>query len=426
MEGGDYMESKPLRVEYLIIVDTKNSFCSNEEAFNNLLKSNSDISIEGEKLRYNQVEVNYKVHTNRLENGNQRYFHIEFRFDDLSMIEDFEDTLRAVRDLLHKTNNKPQILWDDISFYYSNKAYPLIYEVENLMRKLITKFMLTNVGLGWAKENVPEEVKKSVRESKDETPDYLYKTDFIQLKDFLFEKYSPLSINKLIEKLRRTKDLSELTLKELKIFVPDSNWEKYFSELVECDDRYLSKRWERLYKLRNSVAHNRGLSRNDYNEVVKYCEEVGQTIQKAINSLDQISLSESDKEIVAENADFRAGGLELGFLHNFENLEKILTDRVKGVGLGHIIRSYPNFLEMMYDLYNKDDNFPLQFQQIEEILWVRSEILFMKSENFNESTASLITPAKLKYAFEILENLMSYLQESEFLIDNLIEVLSNK
>ncbi|MCU5635370.1 hypothetical protein BK739_07205 [Bacillus thuringiensis serovar pirenaica] len=420
------MESKPLRVEYLIIVDTKNSFCSNEEAFNNLLKSNSDISIEGEKLRYNQVEVNYKVHTNRLENGNQRYFHIEFRFDDLSMIEDFEDTLRAVRDLLHKTNNKPQILWDDISFYYSNKAYPLIYEVENLMRKLITKFMLTNVGLGWAKENVPEEVKKSVRESKDETPDYLYKTDFIQLKDFLFEKYSPLSINKLIEKLRRTKDLSELTLKELKIFVPDSNWEKYFSELVECDDRYLSKRWERLYKLRNSVAHNRGLSRNDYNEVVKYCEEVGQTIQKAINSLDQISLSESDKEIVAENADFRAGGLELGFLHNFENLEKILTDRVKGVGLGHIIRSYPNFLEMMYDLYNKDDNFPLQFQQIEEILWVRSEILFMKSENFNESTASLITPAKLKYAFEILENLMSYLQESEFLIDNLIEVLSNK
>ncbi len=426
MEGGDYMESKPLRVEYLIIVDTKNSFCSNEEAFNNLLKSNSDISIEGEKLRYNQVEVNYKVHTNRLENGNQRYFHIEFRFDDLSMIEDFEDALRAVRDLLHKTNNKPQILWDDISFYYSNKAYPLIYEVENLMRKLITKFMLTNVGLGWAKENVPEEVKKSVRESKDETPDYLYKTDFIQLKDFLFEKYSPLSINKLIEKLRSTKDLSELTLKELKIFVPDSNWEKYFSELVECDDRYLSKRWERLYKLRNSVAHNRGLSRNDYNEVVKYCEEVGQTIQKAINSLDQISLSESDKEIVAENADFRAGGLELGFLHNFENLEKILTDRVKGVGLGHIIRSYSNFLEMMYDLYNKDDNFPLQFQQIEEILWVRSEILFMKSENFNESTASLITPAKLKYAFEILENLMSYLQESEFLIDNLIEVLSNK
>ncbi|HHT7153718.1 hypothetical protein BK718_01260 [Bacillus thuringiensis serovar andalousiensis] len=420
------MESKPLRVEYLIIVDTKNSFCSNEEAFNNLLKSNSDISIEGEKLRYNQVEVNYKVHTNRLENGNQRYFHIEFRFDDLSMIEDFEDALRAVRDLLHKTNNKPQILWDDISFYYSNKAYPLIYEVENLMRKLITKFMLTNVGLGWAKENVPEEVKKSVRESKDETPDYLYKTDFIQLKDFLFEKYSPLSINKLIEKLRSTKDLSELTLKELKIFVPDSNWEKYFSELVECDDRYLSKRWERLYKLRNSVAHNRGLSRNDYNEVVKYCEEVGQTIQKAINSLDQISLSESDKEIVAENADFRAGGLELGFLHNFENLEKILTDRVKGVGLGHIIRSYSNFLEMMYDLYNKDDNFPLQFQQIEEILWVRSEILFMKSENFNESTASLITPAKLKYAFEILENLMSYLQESEFLIDNLIEVLSNK
>jgi hypothetical protein len=74
------MES--LKVEYLVIVSAKNSFCASEKSFNNLLMSNEDIGI---------------------------------------------------------TNNN--------------------YEIENLMRKLITKFMLANVGLGWSSDNIPEEVR---------------------------------------------------------------------------------------------------------------------------------------------------------------------------------------------------------------------------------------------------------------------------
>lgn len=146
------MTENELRVEFLVIVDTNNSFCANEDAFNNLLRTNSEISIENGKLKYKNLEVDYKVQTKELEtqeksNYKKRFFHIHLIRKEISNIDYFEDLLRVVRELLHKAGKPVQTLWDDVSFYYSRKAYPLIYEIENLMRKLITKFMLMHMNL---------------------------------------------------------------------------------------------------------------------------------------------------------------------------------------------------------------------------------------------------------------------------------------
>ncbi|MFG3826309.1 hypothetical protein ACGI6H_34825, partial [Escherichia coli] len=62
-----------------------------------------------------------------------------------------------------------QIIWDDISKYYSIQAYPLIHEIENLMRKLITKFMIHNVGLSWTKDSVPKEFSEALKKSEKNT-----------------------------------------------------------------------------------------------------------------------------------------------------------------------------------------------------------------------------------------------------------------
>ncbi len=72
------------------------------------------------------------------------------------------------------------------------------------MRKLITKFMLTNVGVGWTKTNIPSKViasmKKKGKDKLEHSLDYLYETDFIQLANFLFEPYQTENPNNLIEK----------------------------------------------------------------------------------------------------------------------------------------------------------------------------------------------------------------------------------
>lgn len=320
------MSTKDLKVEYLITVKANSDFCADIKGFNSLLESNKNIRINGNKINFKGIEVKYEIHTDHLEKENQRFFYTKFLFGNVEKLKEFESLLSNIKEIIYKTGNAPQILWDDISFYYSKEAYPLIFEVENLMRKLITKFMLTNVGMAWAKENIPAEVKDSVKGSKDETPDFLYKTDFIQLEKFLFKKYSTKPIDKLFEKIIKAKNESDLKLDELTLFVPNSNWEKYFSDLVDCEGEYLSKRWEKLYDLRNKVAHNRGLIRKDYEEIVTLSEDIREKLYKAIESLDKITLTNSQKEEIAESTNDL--GVFGNFIIKYEALMKSLREYI--------------------------------------------------------------------------------------------------
>ncbi|WP_088293989.1 HEPN domain-containing protein [Bacillus mycoides] len=320
------MSTKDLKVEYLITVKADSDFCADIKGLNSLLESNKNISINDGEIAYKDIEVKYEIHTDHLEKENLRFFYTEFQFGNVNKLKDFENLLSDIKEIIYKTGNAPQILWDDISFYYSKEAYPLIFEVENLMRKLITKFMLTNVGMAWAKENIPAEVKDSVKGSKAETPDFLYKTDFIQLEKFLFKKYSTKHVGKLFEKIVKAKNESDLKLDELILFVPHSNWEKYFSDLVDCEGEYLSKRWEKLYDLRNKVAHNRGLIRKDYEDIVNLSKDIRETLYKAIESLDRITLTKSQREEIAEStSDISIFG---EFLTNYESLMRHLGEYV--------------------------------------------------------------------------------------------------
>ncbi|OBZ14623.1 hypothetical protein A8L34_11925 [Bacillus sp. FJAT-27264] len=315
-----------LKVEYLVIVETKNSFCSSIGAFNNLLKSHTDITISNGTLKYKEIEINYNVITEELPGKNERYFHL-YLSSNSENISDFETILKVLRGILFKAcSNHVQTLWDDISFYYANKAYPLIYQIENLMRKLITKFMLTNVGLGWVKENIPDEVRTSIRsEKKEDTPDYLYKTDFIQLANFLFKKYSPYSQQALLEIITKLVEEEEgLETQDLKKYLPQSNWERYFSNIVDCEHEYLNKRWSQLYDLRCKIAHNNTLNLKDYTDIILLVSEIKEKLEKAIESLDKVEVPEEDRETVVENIVSNSNDITMEFFNSYKLLDEII------------------------------------------------------------------------------------------------------
>lgn len=289
-----------LKVEYLVIINTENSFCNSKRAFNNLLSSFDDITISRNKIKHNGLEVSYELQTDEIEPNKQRFFHLKITCVDVARIEDFQALLKAIQGILNKATNKPpQKVWDDISKYYSIKTYPFIHDIENMMRKLITKFMLTNIGLDWEKEAIPDEVKHSSR-TKPKDSNYLYEVDFIQLSNFLFVKYGTVDIKVLLDKISNAEDLSDLNLEEIKNTIPISNWERYFSPIVDCDDTYLEKRWTKLYGYRCKVAHNNEFRKIDYETTIKLYDEVKEKLKEAIDNLDKIKLSDEDKEFVAE------------------------------------------------------------------------------------------------------------------------------
>ena len=183
-----------LVTEYLIIVDKEASeafyhLCDNVDGFNKLLASDPDISISGNVIVYKEnLKAGYRVKTSKVGGKQQRFFHVKITYDgDETGMDGYVKLLRSMRGIVHRSGGQPETLWDDVSLYYSQKSYPLIHKVENLMRKLIAYFMLTNIGKGWVTQTSPGIVIDAIDKSKrKQYLDALHQIDFIHLGDFLF------------------------------------------------------------------------------------------------------------------------------------------------------------------------------------------------------------------------------------------------
>ena len=292
-----------LRVEYLAIVDGTDGFCADVTALGHLLQSDRRLLLQGNTVTYDGQNFVCEIQAGATEDQTNRFFHLAVVCDDIRHRDAFEALLKTLRRLLYKLANKePQVLWDDVGRYHATNAYPIIHELENLLRKLITKFMLTKVGLGWTKEAVPKEVSESIKMKIASTGStYLNHVDFIQLSHFLFKPYTTGDTKRILDDLDKSKDVGELVLADVKRLIPRSNWDRYFSAVVKCESEFIRIRWERLYELRNHVAHNRSLGRAEFQDIESLVGEIRPIIENALAGVGDVVLSPSEKETVAEN-----------------------------------------------------------------------------------------------------------------------------
>lgn len=290
------------KVEYLAVINCREGFCRTIESFNNLIQSYGDIKVVENTIEYEGVTFDYKVHMGDIDGGDKRFFHLEFFCSGRDNLENFKLFLRSVRTLLSRVSDKPpEVLWDDLSSELSAAAYPVIHDIENLMRKLITKFMLITIGGAWASSVVPQDVSDSIKNKKTISHNYLYDTDFNQLANFLFKKYATGNLNSLVAKIATAEVITDLDLLELKELVPLSNWERYFSPVIECTSEYLQSRWAKLYELRCMIAHNNFISTESFNLVKVLASEVKEKLAEAILNIEKIHVSAIQKEEVVES-----------------------------------------------------------------------------------------------------------------------------
>jgi len=262
------------------------------------------LSLNGPTISYeNGQEYGYSAHMGTIPNRPQRYFQLEF-----SLIEEptegnipaFADMLRAVKQVTDKVGFDLEVLWDDISAYYSNHAYERIHRVENLMRKLITNFMLVNVGADWVDTSTPEAVQKAISNSKRKVSSNVLQTvDFITLSDYLLKAYTNETKDGMVKALGDIATIAELeNFKEA--FTPRSNWTRYFDGIVNCEEAYLKKRWERLYDLRCYVAHNAIIKKGDFEEITHITSDLEKILVAAIDMIHTVKVPEEEARQVVD------------------------------------------------------------------------------------------------------------------------------
>jgi len=393
-------------IEYLVTIESKGGFCDSIDTFNNLLKSYSEIKIKNGKILFKGTEIIYVIKTDEIKSQKQRYFHVNLTISDLKDELVFLDLLRMFRDIVYKAKGKISVLWDDFSAYYSLQSYPLIHRTENLLRKLISKFMLSNLGLDWSSQTVPTEVEKSIKNKRSQLgiTDILHDVDFIQLSDFLFKPYQTkglASLYGLIEKIGIETDFDPNVLTE---YIPKSNWQRYFSVIVDCNDGYLVKRWEKLYELRCLIAHNTVISKNEFLEIQLLCKELDEKFIEALNDLEKVVIPESDIEILHENVASNRSEFNGEFLEAWKTLNTQLSEKfilsqeltkeelkmkLTISSLMKLIEKY-NFLE------------PKTIHKINELRNIRHQVVHDTSNNLTEKQLELKTKELKQLCNEIM------------------------
>ncbi|AFY39921.1 hypothetical protein Lepto7376_3747 [[Leptolyngbya] sp. PCC 7376] len=325
--------TEPIIVEYLVIVDPKKGLACDIPGLRYLLEAHDKLTLSNGSISFEDSEVSFEVSTDEVVgDANLRFFHLILTVDEEQIVI-FQSVLRAVRSVLSKAAEMPiQILRDGVGFYYAKLAYPQIHRIENLMRKLITKFMITRVGMGWTTVNVPREVTSAIRTNKNKRHhDLLWDTDFIQLANFLFKPYAQ-SDNSDLQVLLSSCTGESLPTSALAPFVSLSNWQRYFDELVACEGDYLEKRWIRLYELRCKIAHNNVITVKESDEITQLVNDLSEKLEEAVARLGEVEVRLEDREQLAEDA-VSIHEITGQFIEAWRTLEKLILHISKKIDL---------------------------------------------------------------------------------------------
>jgi hypothetical protein len=180
--------------------------------------------------------------------------------------------------------------------------------------------MLITVGAEWVDQASPAEIKAIISKAKRKDLNALHNIDFKDLADFLLKPYSSVSGEELHKKIKEATSYDDVA--QIKKMEPESNWSRYFSSLVNCNDSFLQKRWMELYDLRCQIAHNALVSKSDFTRISELTAELKEKLTEAINKLPQVQVPSEEVALVSENAAASASALLIALLFTSKDFEE--------------------------------------------------------------------------------------------------------
>jgi len=289
-----------------------------EENFLHRLLGNGIIwkkpKLNNHKKEIKDEELNLKLTLSIIETNPEttKYsFLVKVEGTDTTSLESFR--LQLAKHIKEEKFEYIYILKDDISKELTIQLYPLLYELENSLRKYLTIYFATKFGPKWWDKIATEELTKKVHSRKNNetifskyNDDILVDTrafliDFDDLGSIIYRvsagNLKTQDLQKQINDLNpENNDLKNdiIKLKEnVKI-----NIKKYFPKFEEID---FQKKWEFLYKIRNKIAHNSLFTQKDFNTAKEYIDILLEFLKEANEELVDLTFTDDELEDYQEN-----------------------------------------------------------------------------------------------------------------------------
>ena len=297
-----------MKIEYLFGIDKHTEKVSSKETFLKSLCANIDIEIINGKIKYYNTEYSYTIQENLIENN---YLLIDFIIESNTTFDlqnqstiEFDKFAQKVYTFITKISESCDYIWNDINYQCSQIGYSLIYEIENLFRKIITKIMFANYGKNWDTKPTSKEITEKTKQDKflKREGGFIYKFDFNDINEHFFKEIPFRNeYGRLLQKLEKKllEKRQPISYEDIKDYVPKTYWERIVKKHVKksIDPEKIKKIWETLYKYRNKIAHNNILySLEDLEGTQKLINELRPQLLLVLSKLDKAKFTDEDYE----------------------------------------------------------------------------------------------------------------------------------
>jgi hypothetical protein len=120
--------------------------------------------------------------------------------------------------------------------------------------------------------------------------------------------------------LKGRNDEDTIRVGDIKQYQPFTNWEKYFSRKVECDSAYLKSKWGKLYEYRCKIAHCKGITKLEFDDLKAISIDICEKIEAALDSIGDVHIEEAEREELAENFSGNANKNVAEFIAKYNKL----------------------------------------------------------------------------------------------------------
>ncbi len=212
-----------------------------------------------------------------------------------------------------------KVLKDDVSAKIAVDIYPLINEVENALRRYITKFFTLKIGVNWWNTNFPKQLIDKIKVRKEN--DNIFSgfvdldvslIDFNDLGEVIYKHVAGFNKQEnILNKIMQANSPEDLL--KLKGDL-QTNYNKFFKTAFQ--DNHFEKKWRELFSIRNKVAHNIYFSIEELQAAKRLHDELMYIISKAEAGIDEFRFSITEQEAIREatieafeDSDFKIGEL---------------------------------------------------------------------------------------------------------------------
>lgn len=304
-----------MRIEYLVVSSENSTFCNSAEGLVNLISLDARIESNKEKKTFlfsdserksgsKTITLNYSVESGTVEGHNHRYFHVILEKEKLGQeeIEICISFTEVIKDLCQRLPGGITVntLWNDVFKDYSVEGYKLIFSVENLLRRFISRLLIINMGANWIDEVIPDEVVDRNKERLDSNIDFMHNTYLSDLEKIIFSGQREKGLRTIAEvQLLVERKISEkaktIDIKDIDGVVSKSIWDKYFVEkYTQLKPGKLRKNLTELNKLRSDVAHNRFIDKLSFDKIKRISKEMEGDLKLAFSKLPKIKIEKED------------------------------------------------------------------------------------------------------------------------------------